>query len=121
MNSSNAAAGIGMVAVLLYLAVVVLMVVSMWKVYVKAGKPGWACLIPFYNLYVMCEIAGKPGWWLILFLIPFVNLVMFVLVSIALAERFGKGAGFGIGLLLLGFIFYPILAFGDAAYQAPQA
>ena len=121
MNSSNAAAGIGMLALLFYLAVLILVIVSLWKVFAKAGKPGWACLIPFYNIYVLCEIAGKPGWWLILFLIPLVNLVMAVLVSIAVAERFGKGAGFGIGLALLGFIFYPILAFGDATYEAAQA
>jgi hypothetical protein len=126
MESSHTAgavgAGVGLVAILIYLAVVVLMIVSVWKVFTKAGKPGWACLIPVYNLYVMCEIAGKPGWWLILFFIPLVNLVIALLVCIAIAARFGKGAGFGIGLLLLGFIFYPILAFGDSSYQnAPAA
>src|ERR1051325_2711612 len=126
MESSHTAgavgAGVGLVAILIYLAVVVLMIVSVWKVFTKAGKPGWACLIPVYNLYVMCEIAGKPGWWLILFFIPLVNLVIALLVCIAIAARLGKGAGFGIGLLLLGFIFYPILAFGDSRYQnAPAA
>jgi hypothetical protein len=84
-----------------------------WKVFTKAGRPGWASLIPIYNLYILCKIAGKSGWWVIwcMFLIPF------IFVCIALAEKFGKGAGFGIGLAFLGIIFFPILGFGDARYQ----
>ena len=74
-------------------------------------------LIPIYNLIVLVKIAGKPIWWFILFFIPIANIVVAILVPIALAEKFGKGVGFGIGLILLGFIFYPILAFGDAQYQ----
>jgi hypothetical protein len=65
----------------------------------------------------MCEIGGKPGWWLILFLIPLVNIYALVVVSLGIAKNFGKDVGFGIGLILLGFIFYPILAFGDAKYK----
>ncbi|MBL0057747.1 MAG: signal peptidase I [Elusimicrobia bacterium] len=98
---------------LLALAVSILVIVSVWKVFVKAGQPGWASLIPFFNLYVLIKIAGKPGWWLLLMLIPLINLVFFLLVTLGLAERFGKGAGFGVGLFLLPFIFWPILAFGD--------
>jgi hypothetical protein len=101
--------------IMLGLALVV--IAGMWKVFTKAGKPGWACLIPLYNLYVMLQIAGKPGWWLILFFIPLVNLIIIIMVSIGMAERFGKGAGFGLGLAFLGLIFYPILGFGDAQYQ----
>ncbi|HWN70273.1 MAG TPA: DUF5684 domain-containing protein [Haliangium sp.] len=99
------------------LAVAVLMIASVWKVFTKAGKPGWAALVPIYNLVVLLEIAGKPLWWFILFLIPLVNLVVAFITYTSLAERFGKGTGFGIGLMLLGFIFFPILAFGDAQYQ----
>jgi len=94
----------------------VLMIISAWKVFEKAGKPGWACLIPIYNLIVMLEIVDRPWWWLFLLLIPLVNMVFAVILCVDLAKAFGQGAVFGIGLLLLGFIFYPILAFGDASY-----
>ncbi len=107
----------GGVFMVVWLAIFVLTIAGMWKIFIKAGKPGWACLIPIYNLIVLLEIAGKPVWWFILFLIPLVNLVVAILVVIALAERFGKGVGFAIGLLLLPFIFYPLLGFGDARYQ----
>lgn len=102
-----------------YLAVVLLIVASMWKVFTKAGKPGWAAIVPIYNLIVLLEISGKPVWWFLLMLIPFVNLVILAMVCISLAKNFGKGAGFGLGLLFLSPIFYPMLAFGDARYQ-PQ-
>ncbi|MBK5257874.1 MAG: signal peptidase I [Vicinamibacteria bacterium] len=93
-----------------------LMVVAMWKIFVKAGKPGWASIIPIYNLIVMLEISGKPIWWIILFFIPLVNFIVFILVTIAFAGSFGKGAGFGLGLVFLPFVFFPLLAFGDARY-----
>ena len=101
---------------LVMLAVAVFLIVCMWRVFSKAGQPGWAAIIPFYNIYVLCKVAGKPGWWLILFLIPVVNFVIAILVCLGLAKNFGKGPGFGIGLLLLSFIFLPILAFGSAEY-----
>jgi hypothetical protein len=96
-------------------------IASIWKVFTKAGQPGWACIVPIYNLVVILQIAGKPIWWIILMLIPLVNLVVAFMVYIALAKNFGKGAGFGIGLVLLGFIFFPILGFGDARYLGPSA
>ena len=102
---------------LIELAVIVLVVVAMWKVYEKAGKPGWAAIIPIYNIWVLLEIAGKPGWWLILFFIPLVNLIIAIITLVALAAKFGKGVGFAIGLIFLPFIFYPILGFGDAQYS----
>ncbi len=98
----------------------VLIIASFWKLFVKAGKPGWAAIIPIYNVIVMLEIAGKPIWWIILFLIPCVNIIVSLLVLIALAKSFGKSEVFGIGLWLLGFIFFPILAFGDARYVGPK-
>jgi hypothetical protein len=104
--------------VLISLAVTVVIIAGLWKTFAKAGKPGWACLIPIYNAWVMLAIAGKPGWWLLLLFVPLVNIIVWFLVGIALAERFGKGAGFGVGLVLLGFIFFPILGFGDAEYRA---
>ena len=99
------------------LAIVFFMIASMWKVFEKAGEPGWASIIPIYNTIVLLRIAGKPFWWLILMLIPIVNLFVFFIVAIALAERFGKGVGFGLGLAVLGFIFFPVLAFGEARYS----
>lgn len=110
-------AGLGIGMMIVWLAVVLLMVASLWKVFVKAGEPGWAAIVPIYNIFVLLKIAGKPGWWFILMLIPIVNFIVFIIVCVALAERFGKGAGFGVGLGLLGIIFFPILGFGDAQYR----
>jgi hypothetical protein len=99
------------------IAFIVLMVAAMWKMFSKAGQPGWAAIIPIFNTYVLCKVAGRPGWWLILLLIPFVNLIIWIILCIDIAKNFGKGAGFGIGLILLPFIFFPILGFGSAQYQ----
>ena len=106
--------------IIFWLLVTVFLIAAMWKVFSKAGKPGWACLIPIYNLYVWCKIVGRPGWWIILMLIPLVNLVVCIIVYVALAKAFGKGVGFALGLIFLGFIFFPILAFGDATYHKPS-
>lgn len=111
----------GLFGGLIGLVIAVLMVVSMWKVFVKAGQPGWACLIPIYNLYILIKVAGRPGWWILLFLIPFVNFVIGIIISLDIAKNFGKSALFGIGLIFLGFIFYPILAFSDDTYKGSAA
>jgi chromate transport protein ChrA len=105
------------IVTLVYIAAVVFMIASVWVVFSKAGKPGWASIIPIYNVFVILSIAKKPAWWLILFLIPFVNFVMAILVANGVATNFGKNSGFGLGLFFLPFVFYPILAFGDARYQ----
>ena len=110
---------IGIVGMLIGLAFIVLMIASVWKVFTKAGQPGWAAIIPIYNVIVLLKIIGKPWWWIIGFLIPFVNFIVMILMAVGLAKVFGKGIGFAIGLILLSFIFYPILAFGDATYAAP--
>ena len=100
-----------------YAVVLLLMIAAMWKVFSKAGQPGWAVIIPIYNIYVLCKVAGRPGWWLLLMLIPLVNIVIAIILNIDIAKNFGKGVGFGIGLIFLPFIFYPILGFGSAQYQ----
>ena len=100
-----------------YLIISVILIVALWKIYVKAGKPGWGAIVPIYNIILLLEITKKPLWWIILLFIPIVNLIVIILLNIALAEKFGKSALFGIGLILLGFIFYPILGFGDAKYK----
>lgn len=94
----------------------VAIIVGFWKTFEKAGKPGWAAIVPIYNIIVMLEIAEKPIWWVLLFFIPFVNLIIAVLLGIAIARKFGKDEAFGVGLAFLSFIFFPILGFGDAVY-----
>ena len=106
--------GIGCVIGLVVLAVVV---IGMWKVFEKAGQPGWAAIIPIYNVYVLTQIAGRDIVWFILALIPVVNIVAAIVISIDVARKFGQGTGFGVGLALFPFIFYPILGFGSAQYN----
>jgi uncharacterized membrane protein YhaH (DUF805 family) len=121
-SMENGGGGIvGMLMMLVWLVLMIAVIAGFWKVFVKAGKPGWACLIPIYNIVVLLQIVGRPIWWLVLLLIPFVGIVVAIIVSIDMAKSFGKGTGFGIGLALLGFIFYPMLGFGDARYQGPSA
>lgn len=105
---------------LLCLIVGIFLAVAMWKVYTKAGKPGWASLIPVYNTIVMLEMIGKPIWWIFLTFIPFVNIVVAFIIAHEMTKAFGKGTGFTIGVIFLPFIFIPILAFGDAVYSGPS-
>lgn len=102
--------------IIAYVAFLIFMIATGWKIFEKAGKPGWAVLVPIYNIVVFLEIVKKPIWWIILFLIPIVNFVIMIMLYIELAKVFGKDTGFAVGLILLGFIFMPILAFGDAKY-----
>lgn len=105
---------------LVVLAILIVMIAAVWKVFTKAGQPGWALFIPIYNAIVWLRVCGKPAWWIILLIIPIVNLIITLLASLGMAKNFGKSAGFGIGLWLLGPIFLLILAFGDAKYQGNQ-
>ncbi len=109
--------GGGMFSTLIWLGVLALVLASMWKVFVKAGQPGWAAIVPFVNLYFLTKIASRPAWWMVLLLVPVVNFFVLAVLSIDVAKAFGKSAGFGVGLWLLGFVFYPILAFGSAEYH----
>ncbi len=99
--------------------VMILVIVALWKVFEKAGKPGWAAIIPIYNIIVLLEIVGKPLWWIILFLIPLVNIIFGIWTTNLLSKSFGKNEGFTVGLIFLPFIFYPILGFGSAKYEGP--
>jgi hypothetical protein len=128
MNDDAAAGLLGGMAVLVsgvfmivMMAICVVMIASMWKVFVKAGQPGWAAIVPIYNAIVLLQIVGRPLWWIALCMIPLVNIVIAVLVMIDLAKSFGKDAGFGLGLTFLGFIFFPMLGFGSARYMGPAA
>lgn len=112
----SAAAGIfGGVFMIVWLAVVVLLIAAWWKIFTKAGKPGWASIVPIYNIIVFLEIVGRPLWWIIVALIPLVNLIL----VFDLAKSFGKGAGFAIGMIVLPIIFIPMLGFGSATYRGP--
>jgi hypothetical protein len=108
-----------LVPIVLSLIGIVLLLVSEWKIYAKAGKPGWACLIPIYNVIVLLEIIGKPWWWLLLMIIPFVNIVFAIWMINLLSKSFGHGTGFTLGLIFLSIIFYPILGFGSSKYIGP--
>jgi uncharacterized membrane protein YhaH (DUF805 family) len=105
------------IIIIFYLAVFVLIIAGVWKTFEKAGEPGWAAIVPIYNIYVLIKISGRPTWWIVLYLIPIVSIIVAIMVCIDVAKKFGKESGFGVGLALLGFIFFPILGFGDAQYQ----
>lgn len=101
-----------------WLVFAVLIVVAFWKVFTKAGKPGWASIVPIYNTYILLKIAGRPGWWLLLLFIPFVNIVVYLVVSIDVAKAFGKSSLFGVvGLFFFSVVGYLMLGFGKASYQ----
>ncbi|MCS6864470.1 MAG: DUF5684 domain-containing protein [Gemmataceae bacterium] len=103
------------------LGFILLMIASISMIFVKAGQPGWASIIPIYNVYVLtCGVAKKELMWFILMLIPFVNSIAALFVFVAVAENFGKSAGFGLGLAFFTPIFLPILAFGRAEYLYRQ-
>lgn len=102
---------------ILNLAIAVLVIASLWQIFVKMGEDGWKAIIPIYNYVVLLQLVGRPVWWVLLFFVPFANLVVLFLVWKDVAEGFGKGTGFAVGMLLLGFIFLPMLAFGDAQWQ----
>lgn len=103
----------------LWIAIVILLIAAQWKVYEKAGQPGWACIIPIYNIHILLQIAGKPRWWLLLYFIPFVNIIFAIWTTNMVSKSFGKDEGFTIGLTLLGIIFWPVLGFGEATYLGP--
>ena len=100
----------------LYLAFLVLGVVAMWKIFEKAGEPGWAAIIPFYNLYVLFKITWGNGWKFLFLLIPIANIVFAIITMVKLAKAFGKSGGFAVGLIFLSIIFYCILAFDQSQY-----
>ncbi|TGL65918.1 DUF5684 domain-containing protein [Leptospira sarikeiensis] len=116
----NSGSGIAVaITIIVYLAIAVVFIISFWKILEKAGKPGWAALIPIYNLIVLLEVVGRPGWWIILYFIPCVGLVISIITAIDLAKSFGKSAGYAV--LLIFAIGYPLLAFSDAKYVGPAA
>lgn len=124
MDSSSYAsalgAGFSITYTIVCLVIAVFILVGMWKVFEKGGKPGWAVLIPIYNLYCLYEIAFGVGWLFLLTFIPCVGAVISIILQFKLAKAFGKGIGFGFGLLFLSPIFYIILGFDESYYVGPQ-
>ena len=119
-QSSAASSGVSGGVLVLYLALLVVAVVGMWKIFTKAGQAGWKSIIPFYNLYIMLKISGMSAWWILAFFVPFVNLVASILFALNLAKSFGRSALFGIfGLFLFNIIGYLILGFGKSMYVGP--
>ena len=112
--------GMGVVGIILVIAVIVFFLYCAWRVYVKAGKPGWAVIIPIYNILVELEIVGRPWYWLLLMFVPVVDVVLGIIITFRMAKVYGHGTGFGFGLLFLPFIFLPILAFDDSKYLGPN-
>jgi hypothetical protein len=126
LNPAAAAGVIGILGaylfcIFIFLAIafipIIAMLAGMWKVFEKAGQPGWAAIVPIYNMYVLNEIAGKDVMWFILCLVPCVQIVAQIVICMDLAKNFGKDPAYGVGLALLGFIFFPILGFSDAQYR----
>jgi Family of unknown function (DUF5684) len=118
--SSGAGAGIA-IGVIVYVAVIVFEIAALWRVFVKAGEAGWKAIIPIWNTLIILKIIGRHWWWIILFIIPVVNLIVWIIVAYDWAKSFNKGAGFAVGLFFLSFIFVPILGFGSARYAGPAA
>lgn len=118
-ETSSSEGGASAVWLFIAFALIALTIVSCWRLYQKARKPGWAALIPIYNIYVLLQIIGRPGWWLLLYFVPFVNAIVHIIVSIDLAKAFRKDAAFGVlWLWLIPVVGYLILGFGNAAYKS---
>ena len=105
-----------LITMLISLGVSILTIVALWKVFAKAGKPGWAAIIPFYNTYVLCEISLGSGWLFLLSFIPCVNFFFSIYLYYKLSTSFGYDWGFAIGLILIPYVFLPILGFGKSEY-----
>jgi uncharacterized membrane protein YoaK (UPF0700 family) len=105
----------------IWLAILVMVIAGFWKTFEKAGQPGWAAIVPIYNIYILCKITGKPWWWLLLMFIPVVGFVIAIIIALSVAKAFGRSQLFGIGLAFLAPIFYCILGFGKSEYRGPQA
>ena len=107
------------VLILWFLVFYAIAVIPYWVIFTKAGQPGWPALIPIYSTYILLKVVGRPGWWLLLLLIPIVNVVCLIIVMNDLSKSFGHGVGFTLGLIFLSLIFIYILAFGSSTYRGP--
>jgi len=122
-DNSGGIAGMaaGCVVLVLELGLVVLILAGMWKLFVKAGEPGWAAIVPIYNTIILLKICNKPLWWIVLLLIPCVSIIVSIIVMLELAKAFGKGGGYAVGLILLPFVFIPMLGFSKDPYVGSKS
>ena len=120
MDYNNSYGAGGVVLYIVYMVAVVFYIFCLWKIFAKANKPGWAAIVPIYNIIVELEVVGRPWYWLLLMLIPVVNVVLGIIILFRMAKVFGHSVGFGFGLLFLSFIFIPILAFDGSTYLGPN-
>jgi uncharacterized protein DUF5684 len=125
-DDSSATAAAGALAafsgmfLLFMLAIAVVAIIAMWRVFEKAGQPGWAAIVPIYNVYILTQIAGRPAWWIVLFFIPVANVIAGIVISIDVAKAFGQSAAWGVILLFIfALIGYLMLAFGNYRYTKP--
>ena len=102
---------------IIYLAVFIAVIAGLWKIYEKAGKPGWAAIIPIYGQWIWIQICGRPWWWLLLFLIPIVNFVIAIILCIDLVKKFGQPGWHAVLMIFLGFVYIPWLGFGPATFR----
>jgi uncharacterized protein DUF5684 len=110
-----------LISLVIFLVILLFYLVATWRIFTKAGKPGWAVIIPIYSTIVMLGIVGRPWWWLLLLLIPFVNIVIGIIIINDLSKSFGHGLGYTLGLLFLSIIFIPVLGYGGSRYVGPTA
>lgn len=118
ITPTTSGAGVALVLLLLYVVVIGFSVAGMWLSFEKAGLAGWGAIVPVYNLYLLTKMAGREWWWMLLLLIPFFNIIVGIMLAVYVAQAFNKSVGFGLGLAFLGFIFYPILGFGESVYHS---
>jgi hypothetical protein len=127
-----AVAGILMVIIAIVFAISLalgaIMIISMWRLYTKAGRPGWASIVPFYNQIVMIKIIGRPLWWFAMMFVPFANIVFSVMIMLEFVKSYGKDTWFGVASLFFPYVIFPIMAFdkniryvGPAGLQPPVA
>ena len=121
MTGAIFAVGLVGLVIAVIAAGVLLTIVPMWRIFRRAGKPGWAAIVPIFSQYTLCEVVGRPVWWLIWLLIPYVSIVFWLIFAIDLARSFGRSTGFGVGMWLLPIIFVPILGYGSSPYLGPRA
>lgn len=105
----------------LLLAVILLMIPALWRTFEKAGRPGWAGLVPFYNVYELCAMGGSPGWWVMLMFVPALNILVLLIICHRAARAFGYGVGMALLMVFLPLVGFPVLGFGPARYVPPQA
>jgi hypothetical protein len=126
VNSADVAAvfifgGIFLICMMFILAMLAVILVSQWKIFTKAGQEGWKAIIPIYNVYIMSKMLNRPGWFAILMFVPFANIYVVIVLLYSLSKAFGKDIGYTLGLIFLGIVFFPMLAFGDAQFRSPMS